>query len=1850
MADIQGKSGNDTLNGTGGDDTITGAAGNDTLNGGEGNDRYFVAVGDGFDAFKDTGTTGTDSILATADNVVIGLQSGFGATSGIEAISANGHAGVTIAGGSGNDTLDFSATTLTGITAINGGAGNDTITGSAGADTIRGGTGTDTVNGGQGGDSYLVGAGDGADIYQDSGTTGTDSILAAADNVVISLRSGFGATSGIEAISANGHAGVTLSGGTGNDTLDFSTVTLTGIAAINGGAGNDKITGSSGTDLIIGGAGIDTLTGGGGKDTFVFNIGDTGSAAGKCDTIKDFTVGTDQLDTSKFGTLSFIGSAAFDGGKEMRVAYDAVQNVTIVSGDTNGDKVADFRIELSGNAALTVADFVAGSVQPPVGTWFGSESADSKTGTASSDTLYGLGGDDTLSGADGNDIVNGGSNNDTLSGGAGNDTIVGGAGNDTAIFGGQYSDYQVVYAPGGASVTDLKAADGDDGKDVLTGVEHVKFGDKTIDLPQAAVVHGAVAGDEAGFSVARVGDVNKDGYDDFVVGAPGSDVHGTDSGAAYVLFGGAEGLPSDFDLSALSGANGFRISGIAAGDAAGYSVQSAGDVNGDGYDDIIVGAPFADAHGVDSGAAYVIFGKAGGFAADMELGALNGTNGFKLSGIAAGDHAGGAVSGAGDFNGDGYADLLIGADGSDVNGADSGQAYVVLGHGGKFNANLDLSTINGVNGSIFNGDQAGAHAGWSVAAALDYNGDEVPDLLIGAPGEAAAYLVYGSDGIPGFKYTLNDTSGFNGVPILATTYDGTGFAVSAVDINGDGLGDIVVSAPYASPNGTDSGKTYLIPGGNPFYRITLSSGGIPGNHLDENSGFSVSSAGDVNGDGISDLLVGVPGAGADQPGGAYVLFGGTNFDFGKAISDTQHLTPEQGFWISGAAANDATGFSVSAAGDLNGDGYDDLLLGSPGVAGSTGTVDVFYGRDFLGLHPLIGDSGVNNLTGGSGNDRLVGFSGNDVLSGLNGSDILEGGDGNDRLVGGAGFDRMTGGSGADTFVFAQGDPGLAKDVSASTAGYLGDRITDFQLHVDKIDLSGIDADTEHADLDHFHFLGVATNDTGFDGKPGALIEIYSVETGLSSQHMTLLEADTDGDKQADIVILLDGYQTLSAADFTSGSLVAQAGHRTSLIVDDYSYSTSSYDQAGWAVAGGDINHDGYADVILGAYGMGAGGGAAGKAFVIYGGATGLTPIVELSELNSAQGFEVWGASTGDSLGFAVGSSGDFNGDGIDDVLVGAPAWFVKNGITTPSPDHAYIVFGSTAGFPEHIEPSALAPSQGVVLHGTGANDMTGYSISFIGDLNGDGLDDVIVGAPEGSATASKAGNAYVVFGASGGFPSAVELAQLDGANGFRIHGTGVNDFVGRSVSSAGDVNGDGFSDLLVTSADSTRTNMTAYVVFGHAGAFSPDIQLSALTGSNGFAVTGLPGSQFNTSGTGDLTGFNAASAGDINGDGYDDLILGSSAAFPPSDTTPPYASAGAAYVVFGHAGTFTAATDVASLNGMNGFVIKGEANSHAGYAVAAAGDVNGDGFGDLLVGAPSQFSWSSAPQYDPTAVPAAYVIYGSAGGFAPVIDLSNLASNRGFEIDGRSHGLYDVSSGVYPDRTGASVSAAGDIDGDGFDDVLVGAPRNNEADGQQMGGDGAVRVIYGFGTNVSKQGNEGDDTLNGTSSAETIVGAQGNDTLNGNGGADSIRGGSGDDHIHVSNNAFFRIDGGSGMDVLHLDFAGTIDFGNLDGNAATSDRGKISGIETIDVNNAQVNAMILHLADVLDLDVQDSNIGGKASLDNTLTINGNTGDTLHLSTADGWSAANTATLAGYAIYTVQHIQVAIDTHIAVTVS
>jgi hypothetical protein len=256
-------------------------------------------------------------------------------------------------------------------------------------------------------------------------------------------------------------------------------------------------------------------------------------------------------------------------------------------------------------------------------------------------------------------------------------------------------------------------------------------------------ISGVAVGDFLGRSVSGAGDFNGDGFDDIIIGAEGADPNGTFSGASYVVFGKASGFTANVDPSTLNGTNGFKISGVAASDSSGKSVSGAGDFNGDGFDDVVIGAPFADPNGDVSGASYVVFGRAGGFAANLNLSALNGSNGFKLSGVAAADRSGISVSGTGDVNGDGFADVLIGAFGAAQNGYQSGASYVVFGKASGFAANLNLSTLNGSNGFKMSGAAANDRAGWPVSGAGDMNGDGFADLIISTDSGAPTYVVFG---------------------------------------------------------------------------------------------------------------------------------------------------------------------------------------------------------------------------------------------------------------------------------------------------------------------------------------------------------------------------------------------------------------------------------------------------------------------------------------------------------------------------------------------------------------------------------------------------------------------------------------------------------------------------------------------------------------------------------------------------------------------------------------------------------------------------------------------------------------------------------------------------------------------------------------------------------------------------------------------------------------------------------------------------------------------------------------------------------------------------------------------------
>lgn len=683
--------------------------------------------------------------------------------------------------------------------------------------------------------------------------------------------------------------------------------------------------------------------------------------------------------------------------------------------------------------------------------------------------------------------------------------------------------------------------------------------------------NGAAAGDQAGFNVTSLGDINGDGYDDIAISAVTESTNNDDNGAAYIVFGTPAGLGANFELSSLhsTNSNGFVLLGIDMNDLAGRSVAG-GDVNGDGLADIIIGASNADPNGDRSGEAYVVFGRSdfSGILTDgvFELSSLasgNGTNGFVLNGVASPDNAGRWIDYAGDVNGDGFGDFLIGSPGSN---AAEGATYLIygrddfssiLGVGGADTGEFELSdleTANGGDGSIgtvFRGAAAGDYSGNFIAGEGDFNGDGFHDIVIGAyiagysagvyeSARGASYLIYGSDTPFGAEVELADLDGTDGFELTGAVGDYSGKSLDLFDFNGDGFDDLVVASPYADVNSyTDNGVTYVIMGesGTPFAATqdVSSVADVTINGVDASNtggGFKVTSAGDVNGDGYDDLFVGrTPIPGVDE-GAAYIIFGSSDYDDTSTTTitiNTSEIVPEMqtstvggsagltvdvGFVLTGVDSDDNAGQAIGTAGDFNGDGFDDFLIGAytadPNGAES-GEAYLIYGKDYLDDNHLNGTSGADSISGTLAQELLVGGDGADLLNGGLGDDVLIGGAGDDTLVYEENDSRkVDGGGGTDTLSFI-GRSGLTLDLTAESNSVFRD--------IEIVDLTGLGNNTLILSTADVLAISSSTNTLTIEGNSDDSVVIsdlvsWSVTAGTGA--LTGYDIYTNG--EAEIII------------------------------------------------------------------------------------------------------------------------------------------------------------------------------------------------------------------------------------------------------------------------------------------------------------------------------------------------------------------------------------------------------------------------------------------------------------------------------------------------------------------------------------------------------------------------------------------------------------------------------------------------------------------------------------------------------------------------------------------------------------
>ncbi len=405
--------------------------------------------------------------------------------------------------------------------------------------------------------------------------------------------------------------------------------------------------------------------------------------------------------------------------------------------------------------------------------------------------------------------------------------------------------------------------------------------------PQCSLLYtftGEALDDVFGMSVSGAGDVNDDGFDDLIIGAPGNDAAGLFAGRAYVYSG--------MDGSLL-----YMFTGATDHDFFGTTVSGAGDVNNDGYDDLIIGA--SQATGIWSwgaGIAYVYSGADGSLL-------------YTFTGEAEDDRFGMYhISGAGDVNNDGFADVIVGASYNDALGNRTGRAYVFYGGEGPFPITVLASDAD----MIFTGSVIDGGLGFSVSDAGDVNNDDYDDLFVGAwnpYGTAKAYVYSGLDG--SVLYNL----------IAETQGDAFGFSVSAGDLNNDGIVDFVVGAYRNNTAGHYAGRAYAFYGRPEPFPITINAADadliFTGEYADDQFGLDVSIAGDANCDGYDDIIVGADGYNDpyNWSGRAYVYSGidGTLLCILRSEGESEY---------------DEFGISVSGAGDVNNDGLPDVIIGA----------------------------------------------------------------------------------------------------------------------------------------------------------------------------------------------------------------------------------------------------------------------------------------------------------------------------------------------------------------------------------------------------------------------------------------------------------------------------------------------------------------------------------------------------------------------------------------------------------------------------------------------------------------------------------------------------------------------------------------------------------------------------------------------------------------------------------------------------------------------------------------------------------------------------------------------------------
>ncbi|MAX24446.1 MAG: hypothetical protein CMJ19_08070 [Phycisphaeraceae bacterium] len=1209
-----------------------------------------------------------------------------------------------------------------------------------------------------------------------------------------------------------------------------------------------------------------------------------------------------------------------------------------------------------------------------------------------------------------------------------------------------------------------------------------------------AVFNGISYPETLGLHVSNAGDINGDGYDDFLFGAtraPGDDV--TEAGQSFLVYGQASGLSGSIDLSDIYSGSliGAVFMGESQGDRSAGYVQAAGDVNNDGYDDILISATLSDANGLEeSGRAYLVYGQASGLygqinLADIAAGTLAGAF---FNGIGSHDKASSTLATAGDVNGDGCADILIGTSDSTLDNPYTGQSYLVYGQTSGLVGEQDLADIasGDLAGVVIEGYAKSEKISGAVSSAGDVNGDGLDDILLavrfadpdGSRVDAGqTYLIYGqsaqwSGTLDVTQITTGQVAGsiFNGVS--AGDWSGGG-ARYAGDVDGDGYDDFLIAAAAADPNGPSSGQVYLIYGQAGGFDTTVelsdvinaTQRGAVFNGMDDyHYTGSISSAGDVNADGYDDFLIGVSEDDANpfsssMSGRTYLVYGQSELSGTHDLSEIEN-GELPGVVFNGIRTFDESGSSLATAGDVNGDGVDDLLIGAPWGASNKGQTYLIYGK---GPQHIIYDNSVSGRAWLDENNNGIQDDDEQALAGITVELV-----GNDVTLstvtdaqGQYAFSNLTPGE-----YYLDIDPPRFYQYASQNQGADDTLDSDINSWGESDDLTL--SDTQHVtSLDIGLVDPVPTADAGdhYVVTPGQALELSAYHSAVSSLDRTLTYAwDLDGDGAFDDAQgvhpvltwdqlidmgLSEGQSTISlrVTDINGDTVTATATLQLNTAavmqiieladlltgeLDGFVFNGSTTgEQAGTMVSSaGDVNGDGYDDFLIRTFQGDQDSEHSDAIYLLYGQPDLFTGQMDISDMNIAfAGAMFTGIDPSDIAGASIASAGDVNGDGFDDLLFGVDT-ADDNG---QNAGKAYLVYGKATGLTGNIDLGDILAGtlDGAVFQGAAADDYTGFSVDRAGDIDGDGYDDLLIGARQDvTEILDRGGFTYLVYGSQDDLVGEIQLSDIASRQlrGSKILGYFVDSNSSFRVSSAGDFNGDGRDDLMFSATQTTLAN-TGRVSILYGGYLPP------VYAAYPFFDIQFYGRDFNGA-----LGYSIDSAGDVNADGYDDLLF--SAVYADGADR----QSGKAYLIYGGSQYYGMIHNFeSSYFDVHYAVFEGlYENDQAGYSMSAAGDVNGDGYADLLIGVPM------ADHHDQTDVGSTYLLLGQ-----PV------------QFDG-SYSAYDLLNGQLPgyiiqgidanEHAGLSVANAGDVNGDGYADFLIGAP-GADINGQQSAG--RTYLVYG---------------------------------------------------------------------------------------------------------------------------------------------------------------------------------------------